>query len=88
MNSLSFYLSAEPAAIFESSGLQAHLSKFISKLCLCPMNIFTIRSLVTKGRMSQMRKVLSIEFDNTYDPQFESDKAVIVSLWPRISCVT
>merc|ERR1712130_453945 len=50
------------------------------------MNIFTIRSLVTKGRMSQMRNVLSIEFDNMYDPQLDRDSAVIVSLRPRISC--
>ena len=36
----------------------------------------------TNGRTSQTLKVLSIEFDKTYEPQFESDKDVTVSLCP------
>lgn len=36
----------------------------------------------TNGRTSQTLKVLSIEFDKTYEPQFESDKEVTVSLCP------
>ena len=40
--------------------------------------------LATNGLTSQTLKVLSIEFDKTYEPQFESASDVTVSLWPFI----
>ena len=47
-----------------------------------------VKPFVTKGRMSHVRSVLSIELVNTNEPQFERAIEVIVSVWPRISVWT
>ena len=47
-----------------------------SKLCLCPVIIFTHRSVVTYGRTSQTRSVLSIALLSTYEP-ITLDKVLI-----------
>jgi len=75
-------LSPLPAATRLPCASQLALNRFFSMPAGAPSNVLICLSVGANGRMSQVRTVLSCEFDRSVCESGETASEVTVSVWP------